>query len=164
MFIAFWASFISIILLIIPFCSLSYQDSTIMNTYWVKGVAILSKETVGSTYTFSESTILTYYFGLRHVAVTCDGPTCEYLEDSFQVESYNWEDCPDHESHDDICTDCSKTSTATLLSAIFGLVTMLPQITTNLQRSQEQGDLHCQKWWGMFTSFLGIYLSTYLSI
>jgi hypothetical protein len=140
-FLGFWLSFISIILLIVPFVSLSHNPGTVKNTSWT--IAKVSSSPFDPT----DTVHIKQYVGLRMVVVTCDGASCPEQETSFK-----WTDA---DCAEDFCDECLDATDGTITSAVVGLITMLPQITTNLQRSAPSGDLHCQKWMGMLTSLLG---------
>lgn len=140
-FLGFWLSFISIILLLIPFASLSHNPGVIKNTSWT--VAKASSTAADP----NDEIHIKQYVGLRMVVVTCDGASCPRQQDHFK-----W---TDKECVEDFCDECLDATDGTITSAVVGVITMLPQITTNLQRSAPSGDLHCQKWMGMLTSLLG---------
>lgn len=140
-FLGFWLSFISIVLLIIPFASLSHNPGVIKNTSWT--VAKASATSIDT----NSSIDLKYYIGLRMFVISCDGDVCPQQQTHFK-----WTDT---ECVDEFCDDCLDATDGTITSAILGLITMFPQITTNMQRSAPSGDLHCQKFMGMLTSILG---------
>eukprot|EP00603_Paraphysomonas_imperforata_P011893 CAMPEP_0114468278 /NCGR_PEP_ID=MMETSP0104-20121206/10093_1 /TAXON_ID=37642 ORGANISM="Paraphysomonas imperforata, Strain PA2" /NCGR_SAMPLE_ID=MMETSP0104 /ASSEMBLY_ACC=CAM_ASM_000202 /LENGTH=235 /DNA_ID=CAMNT_0001641845 /DNA_START=121 /DNA_END=828 /DNA_ORIENTATION=+ len=136
-FLGFWLSFISIVLLIIPFASLSHNPGVIKDTSW----------TVAKASSSSSDITVKQYVGLRLVVVTCDGDLCPEQQDHFK-----WTDA---DCVEDFCDECLDATDGTITAAVVGLITMFPQITTNLQRSSPAGDLHCQKFMGMLTSLLG---------
>lgn len=143
MFFAFWSSFASIILLISPFVSLSLRADQVKQNAW----------TVGDI-SFSEADYK-LYVGLRYVKVACEGSECDPAATSF---SWSAADC-----NASYCESCRNAADNTIITAFTGLITMLPQISTNIQRSKPEGDLHCQKIMGMFTSLAGA-LSTFGAI
>ena len=114
---------------------MAHNEGVIKNTAW----------TVAETTTSNLE--VTQYIGLRSVVITCDGELCPEQQTSFK-----W---TDKECVEDFCDECLDATDGTITSAVVGLITMFPQITTNLQRSAPSGDLHCQKWMGMLTSLLG---------
>lgn len=143
MFWAFWGSFVSIVLLIIPFLSLGSRTSTVQNCYWTKG-KITNYKNAGMD--------IDVYCGLRYVSLECDGSQCP---DSLR-DTISWDDLEDKGfCTTEFCADCQSVVSKTITSAVLSLLTMLPQITTNLQRSKPDGDLHCQKAMGFLTSILG---------
>lgn len=86
---------------------------------------------------------LEVYIGLNYQLkiLTWDGNTKE-------VGSH-WEDedCGMllNEEADGFCSKCKASSLGTVMTAIMGLITMLPTIQTNIQRSIASMDLNCQK-------------------
>lgn len=143
MFFAFWLSFTSFILLIIPLASLSYNESTVVGTNWSVGSIDLPS---GSSFD--------YYIGLKLVSVRCSGgDACP------DITSFKWSDstCTSNYGCNDCCKDCKDSVAGTVTSAVMGLITMLPQMGTNLQRSRRDGDLNCQKYMAIFTGFVGIF-------
>jgi hypothetical protein len=137
MFVAFWFSFLTFILLIIPFCSLSFQESTVIGTNWNRGHVKLPIDSD-----------LTYYIGLRMVTVRCDGISCP------DISSFTWEE---DVCRGNYCANCKDSVSGTVTSAVLSLITMLPQMGTNLQRSKKEGDMNCQKWMAIFTGVIGIF-------
>lgn len=136
-FVGFWLSFVSIVLLIIPFASLSLNPGVVKDTAW----------TIAKASTDNDEFTVKQYIGLRMVVVTCEGSMCQEQQSHFE-----WTDA---DCVEDFCDECLDATDGTITSAVVGLITMFPQITTNLQRSAPSGDLHCQKWMGMLTSILG---------
>ena len=55
----------------------------------------------------------------------------------------------------DYCLECKDSSDASVGVAIVSLITILPTITTDIQRSTVRGDMNCQKFMGIFTGVLG---------
>jgi hypothetical protein len=54
------------------------------------------------------------------------------------------------------CTECRDSCDASVIVAIMSLVTILPTITTDIQRSTRKGDLNCQKFMGVVTGVLSL--------
>jgi len=52
------------------------------------------------------------------------------------------------------CVQCRDSCDASVTVAIMSLVTILPTITTDIQRSTRKGDMNCQKFMGMLTGIL----------
>lgn len=122
------------ILMIPPFCSLAYNESVVKSTSWTIG-----KSNHGGN-------DLTFYLGLRQVAIRCDGPTCDLIPSGF---TWGDADCPSG-----YCEDCKNSATDTTTSAALGVITLIPQLMTDLQRGKAEGDFNCQKWVGVFTGLL----------
>jgi len=53
------------------------------------------------------------------------------------------------------CQDCKDASSDSIPTAIMGVITYLPSIATDLQRSTREGDINCQKFAGIFSGILG---------
>lgn len=140
MFVAFWVSLVSLVLLCVSFASLSYSPSVIEDTAWVIGRAQSIDQTAANAIE------ITWYFGLRLVSIDCKGGGCP-SETSFKWDSL--------ECNSSYCHDCRDVSSATITTAFFGLITAYPQITTDLQRSAVGGDLNCQKYFGILTGLVG---------
>ena len=142
MFCAFWLSFVSFFLMFVVFCSTADNPRTVQNTAWIIG------DLKGNS-NFGNQTDI--YMGLRYVVVDCSGDYC-----SPEANDFRWgsDECPQIQTAS-ACNDCKKAADDTLTSAITGFITMIPQMSTNLQRSQAKGDLNCQKVMGMVTSFIG---------
>lgn len=130
MFIAFWLSFCSTILYTIGFFSLSYNAGVVRNTAW----------TIGRQHDDNDLSDQKYhiYVGLRMFVIECSGSHCS---DDQLTQHWSSADCSA-----DYCNYCEDSCDSTTTTAFMGLITMLPQLTTNLQRSTVAGDLNCQKW------------------
>lgn len=137
-FAAFWVSVSSLALMAVGWASLSYDRSTVIDTAWT--IAEVKNATTDGK--------LTIYAGLRLVAYDCDGTNCP-SEDSVRWSSAD-------ECGFDFCDDCADVASATITTAFFGLISLLPQISTDLQRSKASGDLNCQKIFGIVTDFIGL--------
>merc|ERR1712039_783699 len=61
-----------------------------------------------------------------------------------------WHDSP-------VCNSCRKSAAETITFAIMGVITQIPQITTDLQRSTAFGDVNCQATMGFLTSLWGCF-------
>lgn len=136
-FIAFWLSFTSLILMAVGWAAVSYDRGTVINTAWT--IAELKDSTDDGT--------LTLYGGLRIVSIDCDGFSCS--ADSVRYSNSN-------ECEFDFCDDCADVASSTVTTAFMGMVTLLPQMSTDLQRSKASGDLNCQKTFGILTGFIGL--------
>ncbi|CAE7734230.1 unnamed protein product, partial [Symbiodinium sp. CCMP2456] len=57
----------------------------------------------------------------------------------------------------EMCEGCQKSAASTVSFAIMGIITQIPQMTTDLQRSTRFGDVNCQATMGAITSFWGTF-------
>lgn len=144
MFWAFVSSFVGTVLLCIACASVSYNPGVVKNTPW----ALLTVDVDGA------DADLTTYMGLRKYVTVCDGNDCAETQVS---ERWSTSDCDraDDDGFSDFCNDCKDASAGTVSTAIMSLITNIPQMTTDLQRSIVGGDVNCQKFMGMATGILG---------
>jgi hypothetical protein len=143
MFWAFWASILGMVLLAIPFASLSTHSETIRDTNWATFKATES------------STTIHYFLGLTRVAATCTGDNCKQDATTFALDSSS---CVY-----DFCQDCADAAIGTESGAFLGFITMIIQINGNIGRSTVEGDMNCQKWMGILTGIAG-FISTMASL
>eukprot|EP00438_Fugacium_kawagutii_P030658 Skav221864 [mRNA] locus=scaffold1175:443051:443677:+ [translate_table: standard] len=61
------------------------------------------------------------------------------------------------EASREMCESCLDSAASTVSFVIMGIVTQIPQMTTDLQRSTRFGDVNCQATMGAITSFWGTY-------
>eukprot|EP00602_Paraphysomonas_sp_CaronLab_P003478 CAMPEP_0185024610 /NCGR_PEP_ID=MMETSP1103-20130426/7760_1 /TAXON_ID=36769 /ORGANISM="Paraphysomonas bandaiensis, Strain Caron Lab Isolate" /LENGTH=207 /DNA_ID=CAMNT_0027557627 /DNA_START=158 /DNA_END=781 /DNA_ORIENTATION=+ len=127
MLLAAGLSGLSLIFCIVAVCALSTNNDTVKNTNWTYGVSDNSE----------------YFVGLKEVVIKVDG---------FDEISSKWEDtsCPDS-----YCDDCKDACDSSITTAIMSLITCLPTLATDFQRSTVKGDLNCQKFMGIFTGVVG---------
>jgi len=59
-------------------------------------------------------------------------------------------------SDNGFCNECREACDSSVIVAIMSLVTILPTITTDIQRSTRKGDLNCQKFMGIVTGILSL--------
>ena len=113
---------------IVALTAISTSSDTIKNTNW----------------TYGESDNVKYWIGLEKLVVKSGG----------EEISKNWNnvDCAGDDSY---CNDCYNACNTAYTFAIINLVTCLPTLMTDLQRSTAKGDLNCQKFMGMLTGFVG---------
>lgn len=78
-------------------------------------------------------------------------------EDVNSVALETWDFLKKDTFTDDVCSGCRNTAMASVTFAIMGVITQIPQITTDLQRSTLFGDVNCQATMGTVTSFFGTY-------
>jgi len=129
-------SFICVILSLIAVVGLSTTTTDVKNTAW--------------TYGKGKSGDLHVYVGLKSVVVDADG----------DVTNTKWSDA---ECKGDFCNDCKSACDATEVVAIMSLITSIPTLQTDLQRSTVKGDLNCQKMLAIITGVIG-FLSTLSSL
>lgn len=127
MFIAAAFSFLAFILCIASACSLSYSNSQVKNTNW----------------TYGKSDESEFFVGLYEIIVNAKGSKERELK-------WSDGDCPNS-----YCEECQDACNSTISSVIISLITCIPTIQTDLQRSTIKGDLNCQKIMGMFTGIVG---------
>ncbi|CAJ1423541.1 unnamed protein product [Effrenium voratum] len=63
----------------------------------------------------------------------------------------------DGEVSAEMCEKCLKSASGTISFAIMGVITQIPQMTTDLQRATRYGDVNCQATMGCVTSFWGTF-------
>jgi hypothetical protein len=137
MFLAYWLSVTSMILLIPPVCSISSDETIVKANAWTIGK-------VDGT----NNTDVALYVGLEMLTVRCTGDACP------DFTGFKWSS---DECIGAYCDECESSATGTATAVIVSFVTMLPQISTNLQRSRPDGDMNCQKFLGMLTSLIGFF-------
>ncbi|CAE8707729.1 unnamed protein product [Polarella glacialis] len=57
----------------------------------------------------------------------------------------------------EMCAGCKKSATGTVTFVVMGLITQIPQMTTDLQRATRFGDVNCQATMGFVTSLWGMF-------
>lgn len=121
---------ICLVFLIAGAFGVSTDASILRNTYWSK------IKNNGVTLYIGPSAVITHYSGSDDVTswsnIECSG----FLDE-------------------DACEDCSDAASSTVATAIMGVVTTLPTILTDIQRSTRAGDLNCQKVMAVLTGLLG---------
>jgi hypothetical protein len=133
MFVAAGFSFLAIIVCIVSLCSMSYNNSQVKNTNW----------TYGYTSEFE------FYVGLYEIIV---------IAPRFGEVSFSWK----YYEHG-YYADCKDACNVSIYSVIFALITCIPTILTDLQRSTVKGDFNCQKVMGVVTGLMGT-ISTLLAL
>lgn len=150
MYFAFLASFIATILLCVSCASTSLNAGVVKDTSW-----IISKVD------FDDVNVkIKTFFGLNMFVTECDGDNCT---DEQSTTRWTDADCGrdfsddyfDDDDFNDYCDDCKDASSSTVSTAILSLITMFPQMATDIQRSVAKGDANCQKFVGMLTGFIG---------
>jgi len=150
MMLATFLSLCAVIFQIVPVLAVSKATGTIQNVAWAVGELPNDHK---------------IYVGLSSFVVCEDGSNCESYE-------WNSDTCPsnvdttnatssvnstgvDTSSAGSYCSDCETACQSTYMVAIMALVTSIPQLTTDIQRSTIEGDVNCQKFLGIFTGLLG---------
>jgi hypothetical protein len=120
-------TFIATILSIVALTAVSTSADTVKNTNW----------------TYGESDTTKYWIGLEKFVVETNG----------EEMSKNWNhvNC----GRDSYCDSCYDACNTAYSFVIINLITCLPTLMTDLQRSTAQGDLNCQKFMGMLTGLVG---------
>jgi len=153
MFAAFWVSFMGAVLLSITFAALSNQASDIRVANWLTAaIKMENNSTVIKRHVYAGSILAVFDCEPK------DNPDCP---SSWEADRYWTVDaCKEHGSY---CDNCAQAATSTVTLAFFGLLSMVPQMLVDLQRSTEAGDLNCQKWVGLYAAIFGT-LSTLVSL
>jgi len=147
MLFATFVTFICMLLTIIALVAVSDIDSYIKDTCWTYG-----EVSDGSK----------IYVGLNKIIIS---------EPNAPDQSIVWGDSACHtleQAGNDLgfCEECRTECDAAVGVAIVSLITIIPTITTDIQRSTRRGDMNCQKFMGILTGVLGFVstlaaLSTY---
>lgn len=127
MLFAAFVSFFAMILTLIAMLAISTKNQTVKDTAW----------TIGTINGGGE-----IWVGLSEVIFSVNGG-----EQSIKWKS---QDC-----EFDYCRDCKDACDSTYNAVIISLITCLPQLLTDIQRSTRRGDLNCQKVMGVVTGILG---------
>jgi hypothetical protein len=143
MFAAFWSSFLTMVLLSIPFASLSTTGSTIRDTNW----ASFTIKTDSGSASVSSIAHYDFYLGLRQAAVSCSGSNCAYHEETYSLSS--------GQCSFDFCQQCASAAEGTETGAFLGFITMIVQLSGDLTRSTRSADMNCQKFMGILTAVIG---------
>jgi hypothetical protein len=138
MYLASFLSFLSIIFCIVAVTSISTVGENVKNTCW----------------TYGQTSSVNFYVGLEAIVIDADGMDDLVLK---------WDDALCNEPY---CDDCKEATSGSVTTAIMSLITCIPTLATDLQRSTRKGDLNCQKFMALFTGFVGtistlVALSTY---
>ncbi|KAJ1433827.1 hypothetical protein B484DRAFT_447022 [Ochromonadaceae sp. CCMP2298] len=140
MFVSFWISFVSLVLISVSMASLSYTGSVVRDVAFFQGTIKLNESGYDSSVNF--------YAGLNAVNIqSCDDANCPDTTQTWGEAS-----CPDFFVGCDECVAAARGSVSTLIMAF---ITQIPQLSTDIQRSTVGGDLHCQKTFGIITGIFG---------
>ena len=135
----FFATFVSVAglaMLIAATCVISADTDVVKNVAWTVGTA---KDKAFEEDDYSgprvEEGIL--YIGLSSIAI---------FDGDKEIQSMKWSKIDCHtQKNVDACQTCKRSASAMKTTIIMGVVTQLPQILTDIQRSTFRGDANCQK-------------------
>mmetsp|Transcript_13521 Transcript_13521/g.50304 ORF Transcript_13521/g.50304 Transcript_13521/m.50304 type:complete len:185 (+) Transcript_13521:566-1120(+) len=85
--------------------------------------------------------------------VSPNGVVFETNEDTFFIDWDDSEYCND--DYFDNCDECRDAAEGTFSVAILSFVTAIPQLATDIQRSHLDGDVNCQRLFGIVTGTVG---------
>jgi len=131
MVIALVFSVLGQIFLVAGICAFSKDNDTVVNTAWAIGTGKSGHS--GSV-----------YVGLTRVATRVHGKLS-----GTDISDVNCDDL------DDACKSCVNAVEGIQVTAIMGVITQVPQILTDIQRSTVRGDRNCQKFMGVATGIFG---------
>lgn len=120
-------SFLAIVFCAVAVASLSPDANVIKNTNW----------------TYGSSDGFEYFVGLNQIVIAPESG------DQIEVE---WADA---QCTSDYCNECKDATSSSISTAIISLITCLPTLSTDIQRSTRAGDLNCQKFMALFTGIMG---------
>lgn len=143
MFVAFWLSFISLILLAAALACVSTDTVNITNVPFFTGIVTVDKLD-GTKSDFS------IYAGLNRVIINdCDlGAQCP-------PQSTAW-DSVNCDQYFNNCNACADACLGSVTMVIMSFVTQIIQCTGDLGRSVAKYDLHCRKFRGIVTGIIGL--------
>jgi hypothetical protein len=160
MFIAFWMSFIGMIILIIPFMALSDDPKVVVFSHWMNANLNNAEYSISlnTTNNIIKTDNIHLYAGTFLLVQRCD---LNYdNECSFSKGWLSHDTCTNDNTY---CYKCSNACISTFTTAFLGLLSMFPQMLIDIQRSTEAGDLNCQKWIGQLSAIIG-FVSTLISL
>lgn len=132
-FFAFWISFLSWILLGACLACISTNTTNVKAVPFFQGTITYTNQTTLETSDFD------FYAGLNKIVIEgCD------LGDFCPPQSQSWTSVS-CDTYFDNCGECKDASVGSVTLVIMSFVTQFPQITTDIQRSKPNYDLHCQK-------------------
>lgn len=85
--------------------------------------------------------------------------SAEYIAERHAEASATWGFMREESFSGKACSECRNTALASVSFVIMSVITQIPQMTTDLQRSTRFGDVNCQATMGALTSFFGTYSS-----
>jgi len=160
MFIAFWMSFISMIILIIPLMALSDDPKVVIFSHWMYAHLNNAEYSIAlnTTNYIIKTDNIHIYAGTFLLVQRCD---LNYNDEcSFSKGWLSHDTCTNDNTY---CYKCSNACIRAFTTAFFGLLSMFPQMLIDIQRSTEAGDLNCLKWIGQLLAIIG-FVSTLISL
>lgn len=134
MFVSFWVSILMLIFLVVGISSNTTNKDTVKETHWAFG----SGDEIGG------GRSLEIWFGLHVIVAKLDGAP---------QQSFEWDDAV---CTTDYCDDCQDTTNALLPLVWTAFITEFPAISTKITRSTARHDSNCQKFMGLFTTFMSM--------
>lgn len=133
---AFIVSFLTLFIVGSTVSSLLTVPPIVRSVPFMQGTVTIANTSAAVTSSFS------YYAGLNSIVV--DGCTDGPNRPTCPPHSQLWAtvDCGTYLNH---CDECVTAASATIVPVIIALVTQLPQIVGDLQRSTTDGDFPCMK-------------------
>lgn len=132
-----FASLITIVCIILNTVSvwaISMNNDDIRNTCWTRGFV---------------DNGLQIFVGLNKIVVDFNGTTTGFEWDSGCSVLVTTD------GGDETCQQCKAACADSVKVAIVSLITFIPTLQTDIQRSTREGDMNCQKFVGVFTAFMG---------
>ena len=126
-------SFVAIIFSVVPVVSASFNTTDIKNTCW----------TYGDTNDDAE-----VWIGLSKIVVTVKGHT--------ETTGWGSTDC-EKISEDSFCNDCRDSCLGSVSMVVMNLITAIPNVKGNLERSTRKGDRNCEKIFAVITAAIGFF-------
>ena len=140
---AFIASLVSWIFMILAAMALAESADPIQKFGWVKATA----DAPGAKIDLD--------FGIKALAVTAFNKTSEVTRE--EVAAWDADVCGQSISTEmeTACDNCKEQLDSSVLFILMSIITQIPQLTTDLQRTTEFGDVNCQKTFGTITGLFG---------
>mmetsp|Transcript_33705 Transcript_33705/g.54273 ORF Transcript_33705/g.54273 Transcript_33705/m.54273 type:complete len:222 (-) Transcript_33705:395-1060(-) len=136
MLFAAFLSFTGIILQTIPVVAISEDREPRKSAAWITADATVNG-TEGKLWLALSGIELDQFEEIR--SVDWDSNTCSVTIDQ------------------DACEKCRDASESSYSTALLSLITAVPQFLTDIQRSTPEGDLNCQKFFGIATGIIGFF-------
>jgi hypothetical protein len=133
---AFIVSLLTLFIIGTTACSILTVAGIVHSVPFMQGTITLTNSTSGTASSFD------YYAGLNSVVV--DGCTGSFKGAACPAHSQLWQtfDCGDLLEN---CDECGDVASQTIVPVMIALITQLPQIMGDLQRSTVEGDFQCMK-------------------
>jgi hypothetical protein len=129
-------SFLAVIFSAVPVASASFNTTDIKNTCWTYGESDDDDE---------------IWIGLSKVVFSVNGRT--------ETTGWGSADCEKLSYTDDgsFCSDCQDSCLGAVSMVIMNLITAIPNIKGNIERSTRNGDRNCEKVFAVITSTIGFF-------